>query len=284
MNGILLILIIAGVTLQQVMKKAYNNRVSGGVFSFAAGSSLVALLFFAITSGGNLKFSGEFVIYSVLFALAFSTSTVFSFLAIVEGPLALTSLMIQYSLLIPTVYGLLALGEPIGVYLIVGIVFLMISLLLINIEKKGEKKKITFKWAVYAFLAFVGNGGCSLVQKVQQVACNKQFKSEFMLLAYAMAVVVLLLCALFFEKKDTWKHIKSGFGFWAANGAFNGMVNFLVLVLSGVMAASVMFPLISAGGIIATFFVSLFVYREKLSTAQTVGLALGIISVVFLNL
>ena len=148
MNGILLILIIAGVTLQQVMKKAYNNRVSGGVFSFAAGSSLVALLFFAITSGGNLKFSGEFVIYSVLFALAFSTSTVFSFLAIVEGPLALTSLMIQYSLLIPTVYGLIALGEPIGVYLIVGIVFLMISLLLINIEKKGEKKKITFQWAV----------------------------------------------------------------------------------------------------------------------------------------
>ena len=284
MNAILLILVIAGVTLQQIMKKAYNNKVRGGVFSFSAGSSLMALLFFAATAKGNLTFSSEYIIYSVLFALTFSMATVFSFFAIIEGPLALTSLVISYSLLIPTGYGLLVLGEPVGVNLIIGIVFLMISLLLINIEKKGEQKKITFKWAIYALLAFVGNGGCSLVQKVQQVDCNKQFKSEFMLLAYGMSVVILLICALFLEKKDTWKNLKTGLVYWAGNGLFNGMVNFLVLVLSGVMAASVMFPLISAGGIVAAFLVSLFIYREKLSTAQIIGLAFGIISVVFLNL
>lgn len=284
MESIYLILIIAGVTLQQIMKKAYNNRVQGGVFSFAAGSSLVALLVFAITSKGNLTFTWEYVGYSIAFATAFSTSTIFSFLAIVEGPLALTSLMIQYSLLIPTAYGLIR-GEKIGVFLIVGIVLLMLSLLLINIEKKGEKKKITFRWAMYAFLAFVGNGGCSLVQKIQQDQCDKQFKSEFMLLAYGLAVIVLLVCALAFERKAIWQHVKRGCGFWAANGVFNGMVNYLVLVLTATgMAASVMFPLISAGGIIATFFVSLFVYKEKLSVAQLVGLALGIVSVVFLNL
>ena len=50
------------------------------------------------------------------------------------------------------------------------------------------------------------------------------------------------------------------------------------------MAASLMFPLISAGGIILTYIVSRFAYKEKLSLNQNIGVVLGVAAVIFLNL
>ena len=282
-NNMLLILIIAGVTLQQVMKKAYNTKVQGGAYGFGAATAFAALSMFLVTSCGDLNFSKDSFIYSVLFAACYCLGAIFSLLAINEGPLALTSLVIQYSLMIPTVYGLTVGDEQINVSLLIGIAFLLASLLFINLDKKGEKRRITVKWGIYAFLAFVGNGGCSTVQKIQQVNCQGQYKSEFMLIAYAISVVVLLAMALFSERKQLVREIKEGCIFWLLCGLGNGLVNFLVLILTNKMPSSVMFPLISAGGILATFLVSLFIYKEKLSKFQNLGLVLGIISVVFLN-
>lgn len=49
------------------------------------------------------------------------------------------------------------------------------------------------------------------------------------------------------------------------------------------MPVSLMFPIISAGGIAATFVISQVFYKEKLSKLQLVGFILGTVSVVLLN-
>ena len=67
-------------------------------------------------------------------------------------------------------------------------------------------------------------------------------------------------------------------------GVANGVVNLLVMVASLTIEKSVMFPLISAGGIVLTWIISVFLYKEKLSMKQNIGLVLGIVSIVFLNL
>ena len=50
------------------------------------------------------------------------------------------------------------------------------------------------------------------------------------------------------------------------------------------ISKSLMFPLISAGGIVLTWIISLFFYKEKLTLKQNIGMVLGVISIVFLNL
>jgi len=67
-------------------------------------------------------------------------------------------------------------------------------------------------------------------------------------------------------------------------GLANGIVNLFTMILSNTMPASVMFPLISGGGIILSTIVSIVLYKEKLNTYQFIGLLMGIASVVFLNL
>lgn len=86
------------------------------------------------------------------------------------------------------------------------------------------------------------------------------------------------------EGKQTGKYIGKGWYLSLGCGALNAMVNLFVMILTGLMNVSLMFPLMSVGGIVVTFIVSKVFYKEKLSTAQHIGFLLGIGAIVFLNL
>ena len=193
-SSLLLTATVFGCTIQQVAKKAYNRKVSGGTFTFTALSIVFALIVFLISSGGKFDFNSAIILYAIGFALSYSAASIGSFLAISTGPISITSLIVQYSLIIPTLHGLIFLGEfekKNPIFLFSGLGLLLISLFLVNMEKKGEEKKISLKWIVFAILAFVGNGACSTVQKVQQIEFNKAYKSEFMIIALIISFVVL---------------------------------------------------------------------------------------------
>lgn len=282
--GILyIILIIVGVSAQSVLKKAYNNKSGGsGVFTFAAISSSAACLFFLVKSGFSFEFSPEIIPYALLFALAYVLASVFNFLAIQCGPLSLTSLALSFSLLIPTFYGLIFDGDKISAWLIVGILFLVASMILINLGK-GETK-ITLKWAIYAVIALVANGVCSTVQPVQTAIFESRYDEVFMIIALACVSVSLFGLAFCFERRETLPSLKGGWHFMVVCGLANGAVNLFVMLASVLVDKSVMFPLISAGGIVLTWLISVFLYKEKLALRQNVGMVLGVAAIVFLNL
>ncbi len=282
MNVVLLISIILGVSAQNIIKKPYTQKNGGkGTFLFSMLSSFAAMLFFVVTSGG-FEFEIGFVPYSLGFALSYGTSTVFSVLATSCGSLSLTALIISFSLMIPTFYGLIFLNDPIGVGLIPGILLLLVSLVLIN--KTSESVKITRKWLVCVFLAFIGNGMCSTVQKMQQVAFEGKYKNEFMIIALLSVSASMAILSLIRENKDIKRCARGGWYFALGCGIMNGAVNLFVMLLSARMPVSLMFPLVSAGGIVITYLVSRFIYKEKLTKVQLVGFVLGTASVVLLNL
>ena len=148
MNFILLAIIILGVSSQTILSKTYNTKFSGKVFIYVSASSLFSTLVFLITANGKFDFKPEILIYSVAFAACFCAANVFFVLSINNGPLSLSALINQYSPVIPTLYGLLILAEPLKATLLMGIALLLISLFLINCEKKGGEKKITLKWII----------------------------------------------------------------------------------------------------------------------------------------
>ncbi len=94
----------------------------------------------------------------------------------------------------------------------------------------------------------------------------------------------MFIFALFYERKQLTFFIRKGFTTYSVCGLSNGLVNLLVIILSLKMSASLMFPIISAGGIITTVLVSIFIYKEKLSVYQKIGIVLGTLSIIFLNL
>ena len=282
MNALLLISIILGVSLQNVVKKPFSQKASGkGVYFFCLMTSFSAMIFFVVTSGG-FEWNTGLIFHAMLFALAYTVGSIFGLEAVACGPLSITSLIISYSLMIPTVYGLVFLKDPVGVGLFPGLALLAISLFLLN--QKNINMPVTAKWIVFVVLAFIGNGMCTVVQKMQQIKFDGAFKNEFMILSLAIGSVALCLFVFKKERKDLRSVAKIGWFPALACGLANGMVNLFVMILSNRMPVSLMFPMISAGGIIITYLVSRFFYKEKLTKTQFAGFIIGIVSAVFLNI
>ena len=282
MNALYLIIIIAAVSGQDIMKKMYTNKTEGnGAYVFSACTALFSMLFFIVTLK-EFHWNAAILPYVIAFALSFATANLFGVLAISTGPLSLSSLMIAYSLLIPTFYGVIFLKEPLSITFWIGLALLAISLFLVN--KKNDKTPITPKWILFVFLSFCGNGLCSTFQKMQQTAFDGGYKNEFMILSLAIVFLVFTTVALIKNRKNLKSHLYHARFTAVGCGIMNGLTNLLVMVLSGLIAVSVMFPLISAGGIVITYFVSRFIYKEQLNKVQFIGFLAGIGSVIFLNI
>ena len=270
--------------MQNILKKGYLKGGGTGVYVFSAMTVITACLFFLCMSIGKASFSPRVLPYVIGFAGGYTAATVFNFLALHSGPLSLTSLFLSYSLLIPTAYGLIFDGDEIGLFLIIGFVLLAVSIFLINSKGKEGEEKVTFKWLVFALLGLIGNGVCSTVQSAQSKTFEGRYDSLFMVIALAVVSLFLIGMTIVKERELIPTSLKGGIILMIAVGLSNGVVNLLVMLCSKTIDKSLLFPLISAGGIVVTWIVSTFIYKEKLSLKQNLGMLLGVASIVFLNL
>ncbi|MBQ4145865.1 MAG: EamA family transporter [Clostridia bacterium] len=284
MTTLLLLITIFGVSIQGVNVRDYGNRTGGkGRFVFFAISRLAGLLYFIITAG-KLNFNAEILPYTIAFAIFYGACIVFNFLAINSGPLTITSLIISYSLMVPTAYGLIFLHDPISKGFVLGLILLLVSLYLINMKTEEKGVAITKKWIVYATIAFLGNGLCSTVQSMHVRAFEGAYKNEFMIIAYLLVVVFSLIVSFIKEKDEIKISIQKGWIFALICGVANAVVNYLTMVLQAKMPVSLVFPLMSGGGLVLTYFFSRFLFKEELSKTQNIGYILGVLSVIFLNI
>ena len=155
---------------------------------------------------------------------------------------------------------------------------------MILVIKTREAMPITWKWLLYVTIAFAGNGMCSLSQKIQQDAFEGTGKNELMIIALGIVVAVNAVFMIVKDRNEIGVFIKRGSVSGLLAGAANGVVNLFVMIMLGLMPASVVFPLISGGSIVLTYVVSRVFYNEKLSRRQMVGFIFGILSIVLLNL
>ena len=130
-NSLLLAVIILSGGFQGIVRKKFAIRAPSASFSFTTGSMFFVLLFFIVTCKG-FNYPKELIPYSIGMATSFCIASVTGMLAIATGSLALTSLIAQYSLILPAIYGILFLNEPTSTTFYIGLSLLLISLFLIN--------------------------------------------------------------------------------------------------------------------------------------------------------
>ena len=281
MQYLLLICLIVFVAAQSIIKKQYNLKAEyPKVFFFSAVTAAAEVVFFAISSGLRFEFVPELIPYSIDFAVVFSAMLIGGFLSISWGPFSITMLIISYSLLIPTFYGLFK-GETIGITGIIGGILLLISLFLIRAKK--EKMNFSVKWLIAVMVTFVVNGLSSVILDIQPERFDGKYKNEFMIMAMLLSSIILLVAALI-RKEKIFKEKRLCVAMGAANGVSNALVNLLVMYLASRIASVILFPVVSAGGILLGFIMAIFVYREKLSKMQTIGYFIGVASIVLLKL
>lgn len=267
----------------------YDNAPANGTEPPALYSALVAL-FAALSWGilwcGDFSFALGVLPYSLLYGLGYTSFTIGLLGAIKTGSTSLTALIKQASLVGVSFWGFAFWGAPITLQCCIGIALLLVSLplCLLTKETKSDSHHLP-KWLLFSAMIVVGNAGCSIVQRYQQMAFNYQHKNMFMFFGVLFSFFACALLVL----RPLAKHPVALFGkrtvFPAMAGMSSALSNvFILLLIKKEMSSSVLYPGIAVGGLMITTIVAFSVFRERLRPLQWIGLVIGAVGLVLLNL
>lgn len=234
------------------------------------------------------SFDARVLLYSAGFGLSYAACMFGLTNALRTGPVAMTSLMLQLALIATTVWGFFFWDTKFSLTTGIGLVLVIISLwLCLNSgkEAKVNETKVSLKWLFFAFVAFLGNSGCAIIQKTQQLHFDGKHGNLMMMCAIFFAVIFSLIVYLKSDKTDSREIARAYSGFPIAAGLCNVVHNLIVIILAtSDIEPSIVYPVISVGGLSVTSIFSIIVFKEKLKWWQWVGIAVGAAAVVLLSI
>ena len=236
-------------------------------------------LLWAVLYATGFSFDVKVLPYSLFFAIFFAMGKIGKIFALRNGPVLLTALMIQAALIAATLWWIVKGDADMTWRVGIGLVLISLALwLCLYNGKKEEGKKISWKWLFFSLLAFVGNAGCTIVQKTQQDVFQKQHGNMLMFFATMMAFVLGLVIYIKSDRTDSKEILKEQSGLPVLAGIGNVAMNYLVMLMVGLLSSSLVYPTLAVGGLIVTTLFSLFAFKEKMRWWQWIGVAIGILA------
>ncbi len=231
------------------------------------------------------KFDWSVIPYALLFAIGFIVAMVMMVEALKYGPVVLTSLIMQLSLIGATVWGFFFWGDEFTWLVGVGLVLVAFSLWLCLYTGQKESQKISVKWLLCVLLMFVGNACCTIVQKTQQIAFDGKYGNFTMMIATGISAFVASFLYLKSDKKDSRCLLRTSWYFPVAAGVLNALANlFVILMANTSLSPSLIYPVLSIGSLMVTTFFSVFIFKEKMRWWQWIGVVVGATAVVLLSI
>lgn len=234
----------------------------------------------------NFEFDPGVLWYSLAYGVFYTMALMGLFKALEVGSLSLTALVKQLSLIGVAFWGLFFWEIPFTKNVLTGLIIIVIALYLcFKPDKNMGKATVSLKWLLFAGMLLVGNAGCSIVQKYQQMHFDGKFGSMLMFFGTCFSAIS---CMILYFKSNNCKLSeisKKTLLFPVIGGTSSTMLNlFIILLISTPMSESIIFPGIAVGGLILTTLFSVIFQKEKLYIHQWIGISIGAMALVFLNM
>ena len=262
-----------------------NPSVKNSSFLYSVFVTGAACLTWGVICLCTAEFSLKVIGFSVLYGIFYTVAMIGMFMAYREGSVSLTAFVKQLSLIFVAFWGLIFWKNPITLNVSVGLILIVAALYFCFCKESEGKHTVSPKWCLFAAMLLFGNAGCSIVQKYQNLAFEKTNGNIFMLFGVLMSFLVCIALYLGNERCKLSQLRRGSAVFPIIGGISSGLLNLLILLLiSSEMSESVIFPGIAVGGLGITILFSTVVYREKTSVFRWIGLCIGAVALVFLNL
>ena len=286
MSAIFLYLcIIAAASTHTSLNKIFT-RQSDQSAVFHVLRALTAFGMFCLISLPGFTFHLPTMGFGMCYGVFLSIAMYMGYQALCVGPMALTSMMLSFSVIFPVLWGILVRKEQVTPLHCAAFFLLCTALILVNADKLRQKQKTDLqykKWFLFASLTCLCNGGCSILQKEHQTAFPSLYSREFMVAAMGICTLFFVLLAVRRVSLQDFRQT-TGKRYAVLAGITNSTANFLTLVLAGMENASVLFPMISAGTILAALLWGVFAFHEKPKSNQYAALVAGAVSIILLKL
>lgn len=286
------------ILLLRLPQNIFNKRSSGIVrgapayFAYGAyryllsgGMALVLLLFAGGFSGVSLKA----LAISAIGAVALGSNLFFGLEALKSGAMVLSSMAGSAGLLLPCVFGIFMFDEPMSLMQLFGILLLIFSgWLLIGYSKK-LKGSFTPRTMLLLIGSMLSNGFTMVAQKMFSKYLPDVSVSVFSFLAFGLVGVGMCVGLVpQLAKKEKRKEIrelpKALWFYGAGLSTILLIINQLATIAAKVIPSAIMFPINDGGATIITALTGAVVFKEKLTARSVAGLALGIASLIVINL
>lgn len=306
--------------LTRFFQKSCRNTTGNSLYLGAVCGAVVGLLAF-IVNGFNFHFSWPSFWLAVGYGVNGTFFNIFAILTMSKGDTATYTLFFMLgSMLLPSVFGMVFLNEPVTVLNVIGLLIMVAAVVLPFVLHKN--KRVSKKFLFLCCIMFVLQGVFGIIIKWQQSLNSVVTASDFMVMFCALQCAFSLLTILFLSIKHRAK--KAALKPPSEEGpAVDGAVPSdaavdsprdsaattdgvqlnkkavavsVVLALSAyvatlfailcakVLPGAVQYPINTGGTIVLVGLASVFLFKEKLTVATVISYALVVLGVAFLVL
>lgn len=250
--------------------------------------SISAIVGWGIIYVFDFSFEPIVLLYSIGFSVFYTLALLGMINAFKTGSASLTALVVQLAIIGVSVWGFVFWDVAVTPFAIIGLVFVVLCLCFCLYSGKNnnpKEKKISAKWLFFAGLTFIGNAGCSIVQKYEQLAFDGKHGSQLMLFAVILTALVCLVIYLKSDRKDSKTILRSSAWIPVSAGMGNVLLNlFVILMATTSLSPAVVYPVVGVGSLMITTFASVFAFKEKLTWWRWIGILFGAIATALLSL
>jgi len=285
MKGILLIILLCllatgKVTVQGFFAKKSVKTLSDGVFFNGMVFLCAALIFLPSAfsaSWQTILFGGIFGTLTVVFQATYIK-------AMSAGKASMAVMIVNLSMVIPILVSVLFYGEPFPVTHIIGVCLTIAAVVISTRTRGGEQKGNTWLWL--SLIASFLSGMLSVTQKVYTKVTEAQslaFTAWTYIIAFLLSAIVYLTMKAGGQPKTFRLNLKAA-GSALATGAFLGVVMYFMTYAIATVNGAILFPSYYGGCLVMSTLSGLLILKEKLKPNQIVGISVGVIAIILLNL
>lgn len=247
---------------------------------------------FAALAKGSLYLPLNHLPVAILFGFVFSMTIYFNLKALHNGPVSITTLIVNFSLIMPLAYSFIWQKEAVTVFRVLGIVLIVVCMVIFTNPKVTGEEKISKNWIVSALLALLCNGCLSLISKIYAIKTGNVHAEQYLMYCYLFATIFsFIICIATNSGKtgDDRLNLRRFFtlpmcGIAVLCGFSNSFLNYMVQLLATMMDGAIVYPAVQGGGPIITTIISMIFFGEKLPWKKGLAILLGVAAIVLLNL
>lgn len=275
--------------LSSIIAASLNNTLlhkfphSNNVYRFNLHISITWLVMLFIMNHGHLTCNKDIFFWGITYGIVQVLFLIFKTLAMSNGPVSITTLIGNCSMLLSIFASVLIWNETLHIGHIIGISLLLCAILLCT---KSDKNKAFSKiWLIYCLLFFILCGSVGIIFKLFAASKSHSYRLDMMIIS-TLTMILFLSTAVFFHKDkcSTTESFKHDIMLTIPCGIFSCFYNLCNLYLSGALPGRTFFPCFNGGVIILSAIFSKQILKEKFTQKQIGGLFLGTIAVSILGI
>ena len=277
---------------QNIANKEYSAHFSSDVKTFAPfhvvthAAMIVSILLF----GHSFSLPPIGYLYSFVYAIAFLCAIIMLMRTLSIGPIGTTTLIVNLSLLIPVLLGVLFWNETLNTYNLIGIPCVLLTLILSVPSGKDTDKKSSLQWTISVLITFLLDGLLSVIQQMFLISCTEAYSAQFVLVSAVFGLLICMCaCAFFYLKDKTLKlpardKISPFIIIALVVGASTGIATMFNMDALALIDGVIVFPVRQGGLILMITLYGIVRYKDKFDMKTALMLLSGISGIVLMNL